>query len=85
MLSLQEERDQERYKNTLLHKWYSLACVDEGTLVALTTTVSAVLRKPNSKKRKEDLKRLIKEIHDKGIYTVGHVMEEIKKIKEEYE
>lgn len=62
-------------------KWLSLACVDEGTLTALILTAAAVLRKPDSKERKERLAALIKQIHDKGIYTVDTVMRELKELE----
>jgi len=58
-------------------RWLSLACVDEAIFTALCVTASAVLRKP-TKERKEKLAILIKEIHNRGIYTVDYVMEKLK-------
>lgn len=62
-------------------KWLSLACCDSNTLTALCLTASALLRTPNRKELKDKLKLLIEQLHEKGIYEVNTVIEQLERTK----
>lgn len=76
MLSRDEVSLIEHYETQNHLQWLSRACVDSNTLTALCNTAAAVVRK-QTPERLENLDKLIKQLHNMGIYSVETVLKNI--------